>query len=74
MLDGCVNSKNTVGFSTCLPMREMEGCVVVACWPTMFTIYMAGGGRPGTGESITTTFDVYVENATLLGMKGNEDD
>ena len=74
MLDGCVNSKNTVGFSTCLPMREMEGCVVVACWPTMFTIYMAGGGRPGTGESITTTFDVYVEDVTRLDMKGKEDE
>ena len=32
----------------------------------MFTIYTAGGGRPGTGESITSSFDVFVEHVTHL--------
>ena len=32
----------------------------------MFTIYTAGGGRPGTGESITSSFDVFVEHVTRL--------
>jgi hypothetical protein len=36
----------------------------------MFTIYMAGGGRPGTGGSIMTSYAVFAENVTLMDMKG----
>ena len=40
----------------------------VAGWPSRFIIYMAGAGRPGTGESITSSFDVFAGDATLLDM------
>ena len=73
MLDGCVNSKNTVGFSTCLPMRETVVFVVAAGWPMMFTTYMGGVGRLAIGGSITAAFGVFAEDVTHLGMKGNED-
>ena len=74
MLDGCGNSKNTVGFSTCLPMRETAGCVIVAGWPTTFTTFMGGVGRLVTGGSITAAWPVFAESVTRLDMKGNEDD
>jgi len=74
MLDGWRNSRNTVGFSTCLPMSETRGCVIVAGWPTIFTTYMGGAGRLVTGENTTLACAVFVEDVTLLDMKGNDDD
>ena len=38
----------------------------------MFTMYMAGAGRPGTGGSVTSSFDAFVGSATLLDMRNNE--
>ena len=74
MLDGCGTSKNTVGFSTCLPTRGTEVCVVAACWPTMFTTNMGGVGMLVTGESTTGAFDVFVESVTHLGTERIEDE
>ena len=73
MLDGGVNSRSTVMSNTYLLSRGTVVYVNAAGLLPMFTIYTAGGGRPGTGESITTTFDVYVGAVTRLDMKGNED-
>ena len=66
MLDGGASYKNTVVSNTYLLSRGTVVYVNAAGKRPMFTIYMAAGGRPGTGESITTTFDVYVEDATRL--------
>ena len=74
MLDGWRNSRNTVGFSVGLPMRGTVVFVIAAGWPTIFTTYMGGAGRLGTGGSITAAFGVFAEDVTRLGMKGNEDE
>lgn len=74
MLDGGVNSRDTGVSNTYLLSRGTVVYVNAAGSLPMFTIYMAGGGRPGTGESITTTFDVYVGAVTRLDMRGNEDE
>ena len=74
MLDGGRSYENTVVSNTYLLSRGTVVYVNAAGLRPMFTIYMAGGGRPGTGESITTTFDVYVEDVTRLDTKGNEDE
>ncbi len=73
MQDGYENSKNTVGFSTCLPMRETAVCVIAAGWPMMFTTYMGGAGRLAIGGSITAAFDVFAEDVTHLGTEKIDD-
>ena len=74
MLDGGKSYENTEVSNTYLLSRGTVVYVNAAGLRPMFTIYMAGGGRPGTGGSITTTFDVYVEDVTRLDMKGKEDE
>ncbi len=69
MLDGCGNSKNTVGFSTGLPLRGTGVCVIAAGWPTIFTTIMGGGGRLVIGGSITAAFDVFAEDVTRLDIE-----
>jgi hypothetical protein len=74
MLDGCENLKRTDVSNTYLLSRGTVVYVNAAGLLPMFTIYTAGGGRPGTGESITTTFDVFVESATLTGTQRIKDE
>ena len=40
----------------------------------MFTMYMAGAGRPGTGGSITSSFDAFVGSATLMDLERINDE
>ena len=72
MLDDGASYKNTVVSNTYLLSRGTVVYVNAAGKRPMFTIYMAAGGRPGTGESITTTFDVYVEDVTHLDMRSDD--
>ena len=72
MLDGCENSKSTVVFSTSWPEREMGECVIAAGWPATFIMCMGGAGRLATGESVTTVYAVFAENATHLGMRKDD--
>ena len=72
MQEGSVSSKNTDVSNTYLLSRGMVVYVNAAGKRPMFTIYMAGGGRPGTGGSITTSFDVFAGSATLMDMKKDE--
>ena len=74
MLDGCVSSRNTDVSNTYLLGKGTVVYVNVAGEEPMFTIYMAGGGRPGTGGSITTSYDVFAGSATLMGIKGLKDE
>ena len=61
---GCYGSTDVS--NTYLLSRGTVVYVNAAGRQPMFTIYTVGGGRPGTGESVTSSFDVYVENATHL--------
>ncbi len=73
MPDGCENSTNTDGFSEGLPMRGTVVFVIAAGWPTIFTTYMGGVGRLGTGGSITAACDVFAEDVTRLGTKSDDE-
>ena len=72
MTDGCVNSKNTDVSNTFLLSKGTVVYVNAAGPEPMFTIYMAGAGRPGTGGSITTSYDVLAGSATLTDLRKNE--
>ena len=72
MLGGCGDSRNTDVSNTYLLGKGTVVYVNVAGEEPMFTIYMAGGGRPGTGGSITTSFDVLAGRATLMDMRKDE--
>ncbi len=74
MLDGCVDSRNTDVSNTYLLSRGMVVYVNAAGPEPMFTIYMAGGGRPGTGGSITTSYAVFAGSATLMDIERTRDD
>ena len=74
MRGGCENSRNTVVYSMCLPMRGTEVCVVAAGWPAMFTTNMGGVGRLVTGENGTTVYGVFVESATHPDMNERIDE
>ncbi len=69
MPGGCVSSRNTDVSNTYLLSKGTVVYVNAAGPEPMFTIYMAGGGRPGTGGSITTSYDVFAGGATLMDMK-----
>ena len=68
MLDVCENFDNSGVSNTFLLSKGTVVYVNAAGKQPMFTIYTAGGGRPGTGESITSSFDVFVENVTHWDM------
>jgi hypothetical protein len=72
MPDGCENSRNTDVSNTYLLSKGIVIYVSAAGERPMFTMYMAGAGRPGTGGSITSSFDVFVGGATLMGMIKDE--
>ncbi len=74
MLDGGMSYENTVGFSTCLPMRETGVCVIAAGWPMTFITSMGGVGMLETGGSITAACDVFVEDVTRLDIERIEDE
>ncbi len=74
MTDGCESLANTDVSNTYLLSKGMVVYVNAVGREPMFTIYMAGGGRPGTGGSITTSFDVLAGSATLTDMKGLRDE
>ena len=61
--------ENTGVSNTYLLSKGIVVYVSVAGEQPMFTMYMAGAGRPGTGGSITSSFDVFVGSATLLDMR-----
>ncbi|MHC4639512.1 MAG: hypothetical protein ACYTBV_18750 [Planctomycetota bacterium] len=67
-LESCVN---TGGSNTYLLSKGTVVYVNAAGKQPMFTIYTAGGGRPGTGESITSSFDVFVENVTCISGRND---
>ena len=72
MLGGCVRYENTDVSNTYLLSRGMVVYVNAAGLEPMFTIYMAGGGRPGTGGSVTSSFDVFAGSATLMDLRKDE--
>ncbi len=68
------SSRNTDLSNTYLLSKGIVVYVNATGKRPMFTMYMAGGGRPGTGGSITTSFDVLAGSATLTDMKGLRDE
>ena len=74
MPDGCENSRNTDVSNTYLLGKGIVVYVNAAGERPMFTMYMAGAGRPGTGGSITTSFDVLAGSATLMDLERMRDD
>jgi hypothetical protein len=72
MLGGCESYKNTGVSNTYLLSKGIVVYVNAAGWPTMFITNMVGAGRPGTGGSITTSFDVFAGSATRLDMIEDE--
>ena len=74
MPEGCENCEHTEVSNTFLLSKGTVVYVNAAGEQPMFTIYMAGAGRPGTGGSITTSFDVLAGSATLTDLKGLKDD
>ena len=69
MRDGCEVLEHTDVSNTYLLSKGIVVYVNAASEPPMFTMYMAGGGKPGTGGSITSSFDAFVGSATLMGMR-----
>ena len=74
MPDDFENSRSTVGFITSWPGKGTVVYVSAAGWPAIFTTYMGGVGSQEIGENTTPAFGVYVESATHLGTKGNDDE
>ena len=66
------SSRNTDVSNTFLLSKGTVVYVNAAGEQPMFTIYMAGAGRPGTGGSITTSFDVLAGSATLTDLKSDD--
>jgi len=74
MPEGYENSRNTDVSNTYLLSKGIVVYVNAAGLRPMFTMYMAGAGVPGTGGSITSSFDVFVGDATLTDMRKYETD
>ena len=72
MRDDCVNCGSTEENRRGLPLSGTEVDVLAAGKQRMFTMYMVAGGRPGTGENTTISFDVYAGAATRTDMKRND--
>jgi hypothetical protein len=68
MHEGCVGCEHIGENSTFWLSKGTVVYVNAAGKQPMFTIYTAGAGRPGTGESITTSFDAFVGDATLMDL------
>lgn len=61
--------------STCLPSREMGVCVLSAAGlQPMFIMSMGGVEMLETGESITTTWNAFAGDVTLLDIERIEDE
>ena len=73
MREGCEVLENTDVSNTYLLSKGIVVYVNAASEPPMFTMYMAGGGRPGTGGSITSSFDVFAGSATLMDLERMDD-
>ena len=71
MLGGCVRCENTDVSNTYLLSKGIVVYVNAAGPEPMFTMYMAGGGRPGTGGSITTSYAVFAGSATLMDLENS---
>lgn len=71
MLDGSEVLENTDVSNTYLLSKGIVVYVNAASEPPMFTMYMAGAGVPGTGGSITTSFDVFAGSATLTDLRND---
>ncbi len=75
MPDVFENLKNTDVSNTYVLLKGTAVCVVsVGGLHPMFTMYMAGAGVPGTGGSITTSFDAFAGSATLTDLERNRDE
>ncbi len=72
MLEGNESLANTDVSNTYLLSKGIVIYVNAAGEQPMFTMYMAGAGRPGTGGSVTSSFDVFAGSATLMGMREDE--
>ena len=72
MPDGSESCEHTDVSNTYLLSKGMVVYVNAAGERPMFTMYMAGAGRPGTGGSITSSFDVFAGGATLMDMIKDE--
>ncbi len=68
MPDGCESLRNTDVSNTYLLTKGIVVYVNAAGERPMFTMYMAGAGVPGTGGSITSSFDVFAGSATLRDL------
>ena len=68
------NCEHTDVSNTYLLSKGIVVYVNAASKPPMFTMYMAGAGRPGTGGSITSSFDAFVGSATLMDMKNGHNE
>ncbi len=69
MREGLESSRHTDVSNTYLLSKGIVVYVNAAGKRPMFTIYMAGGGRPGTGGSITSSFDVFAGDATITDLE-----
>ena len=72
MPDGYESLENTDVSNTYLLSKGMVVYVNAAGERPMCTIYMAGGGRLGTGGSITTSYAVFAGGATPMDMRKDE--
>ncbi len=72
MPGGCASLRNTDVSNTYLLSKGIVVYVNAAGEQPMFTMYMAGAGRPGTGGSITTSWNAFAGSATPTGIKGDE--
>ena len=72
MRDAFENSENTDVSNTYLLSKGIVVYVSAVGERPMFTMYMAGAGRPGTGGSITSSFDAFVGSATLMDIRKDE--
>ena len=68
------NCEHTDVSNTYLLSKGIVVYVRVGGWPMTYTTSMAGAGRPGTGGSITTSFDVLAGDATLMDMKNGHNE
>ena len=72
MPGGCASLRNTDVSNTYLLSKGIVVYVNAAGLEPMFTMYMAGVGRPGTGGSITSSYAVFAGSATLMDMRKDE--
>ncbi len=74
MQEDCESLASTDVSNTYLLSKGIVIYVNAAGERPMFTMYMAGAGRPGTGGSVTSSFDVFAGRATLTDLERMRDE